>query len=179
MAADLLSQAEHGRDSQVVLVCDSRDFASRVEEQVRRQVRDLGRAEFAEAAIEKSSFVIFGKTADMVEFANEYAPEHLIVSTRKPYRIVDEITAAGSVFVGDFTPESAGDYASGTNHTLPTCAWARSYSGVNIDSFIRKMTIQEITREGLEGLSRTIVSMAEAEGLQAHANAVKVRINEK
>ncbi|MDO5321884.1 MAG: histidinol dehydrogenase [Bacteroidia bacterium] len=179
VAADLLSQAEHGRDSQVVLVCDSRDFASGVEEQVKRQLRDLGRAEFAEAALEKSSFVIFRKTADMVDFANEYAPEHLIVSTRKPYKIVDDITAAGSVFVGDFTPESAGDYASGTNHTLPTCAWARSYSGVNIDSFIRKMTIQEITREGLEGLSRTIVSMAEAEGLQAHANAVKVRINEK
>lgn len=178
VAADLLSQAEHGRDSQVVLVCDSSSFAARVEEEVNRQVKVLGRSDFAEAALEKSSFVIFGKTADMVEFANEYAPEHLIVSTRKPYMIVDEITAAGSVFVGDFTPESAGDYASGTNHTLPTCAWARSFSGVNIDSFIRKMTIQEITREGLAGLSRTIVSMAEAEGLQAHANAVKVRINE-
>lgn len=101
------------------------------------------------------------------------------MSTAEPWRIVDRISAAGSVFVGNYTPESAGDYASGTNHTLPTSAWARSYSGVNIDSFIRKMTIQEISREGLEGLAGTIVAMAEAEGLQAHANAVKVRINEK
>lgn len=179
VAADLLSQAEHGRDSQVMLVCTSADVASAVEAEVCRQVKELGRAEFAEAALEKSRFVVFDSEDDIVEFADSYAPEHLIVSTSKPWKIVNRITAAGSVFVGGYTPESAGDYASGTNHTLPTCAWARSYSGVNIDSFIRKMTIQEISREGLEGLSGTIVAMAEAEGLQAHANAVKVRINEK
>ena len=179
VAADLLSQAEHGRDSQVMLVCTTAGVASAVEAEVCRQVRMLGRAEFAEAALEKSRFVVLDNEDDIVEFADCYAPEHLIVSTAEPWRIVDRISAAGSVFVGNYTPESAGDYASGTNHTLPTSAWARSYSGVNIDSFIRKMTIQEISREGLEGLAGTIVAMAEAEGLQAHANAVKVRINEK
>lgn len=175
VAADLLSQAEHGRDSQVMLVCTSGAVASEVEAEVRRQVRTLGREEFAEAALEKSRFVVFENKDDIVAFADCYAPEHLIVSTEDPWSIAERITAAGSVFIGAYTPESAGDYASGTNHTLPTCGWAHSYSGVNIDSFIRKMTIQEITREGLEGLSGTIVAMAEAEGLQAHANAVKVR----
>ena len=179
VAADLLSQAEHGRDSQVMLVCTTAGVASAVEAEVCRQVGMLGRAEFAEAALEKSRFVVLDNEDDIVEFADCYAPEHLIVSTAEPWRIVDRISAAGSVFVGNYTPESAGDYASGTNHTLPTSAWARSYSGVNIDSFIRKMTIQEINRKGLEGLAGTIVAMAEAEGLQAHANAVKVRINEK
>ena len=113
----------------------------------------------------------------MLAFANAYAPEHLIISMRNPWEIADGVTAAGSVFVGNWSPESAGDYASGTNHTLPTSAWARSYSGVNIDSFIRKITYQELSRKGLEALSSTIVSMAEAEGLQAHANAVKVRLD--
>ncbi len=129
--------------------------------------------------MEKSRFVVLESEDDIIEFADSYAPEHLIISTAEPWRIADRISAAGSVFVGAYTPESAGDYASGTNHTLPTCSWARSYSGVNIDSFMRKMTIQEITREGLEGLSGVIVAMAEAEGLQAHANAVKVRIDGK
>ncbi|MBQ0006817.1 MAG: histidinol dehydrogenase [Alistipes sp.] len=179
VAADLLSQAEHGRDSQVMLVCTSVEVVSAVEIELRRQIRTLGRAEFAEAALEKSRSVVFESEDDILTFADCYAPEHLIVSTAEPWRIADRITSAGSVFVGAYTPESAGDYASGTNHTLPTCAWAHSYSGVNIDSFIRKMTIQEDTREGLEGLSGTIVAMAEAEGLQAHADAVKVRVNEK
>ena len=179
VAADLLSQAEHGRDSQVMLVCTSVAVASAVETEVGRQILALGRAEFAEAALEKSRFVVLESEDDIIEFADSYAPEHLIISTAEPWRIADRISAAGSVFVGAYTPESAGDYASGTNHTLPTCAWARSYSGVNIDSFMRKMTIQEITREGLEGLSGVIVAMAEAEGLQAHANAVKVRIDGK
>ena len=176
-AADLLSQAEHGRDSQVMLVCASRGFAEQVEREVIRQTAALGRAEFAEASLRQSAFVVFDDRADVIGFANQYAPEHLIISAEDPWSIVDGITAAGSVFVGAYTPESAGDYASGTNHTLPTCGWARSYSGVNIDSFIRKMTIQEISREGLGALARTIVDMAEAEGLQAHANAVKVRID--
>ncbi len=115
---------------------------------------------------------------DRIAFADAYAPEHLIIATENPWNIADRITNAGSVFVGPYTPESAGDYASGTNHTLPTCDWARAFSGVNLDSFYRKMTLQEITREGLKGLSATIIDMAQAEGLQAHANAVKVRTNE-
>ena len=174
-AADLLSQAEHGRDSQVVLVCPSRAVAGAVQEEVTRQVALLGREELAQGALGNSSIVILPSEDDTVDFANEYAPEHLIVSTSDPGRITGRITAAGSVFVGAYTPESAGDYASGTNHTLPTCGWAVSFSGVNIDSYIRKMTVQEISREGLEGLAPTIVAMAEAEGLQAHANAVKIR----
>lgn len=178
-AADLLSQAEHGRDSQVMLVCSSARKAGEIKEEVVRQAVALSRRELAESALEQSRITVFESEDDMVAFADCYAPEHLIVSTAEPWRIVDRITAAGSVFVGKYTPESAGDYASGTNHTLPTCGWARSCSGVNIDSFMRKMTIQEITEDGLRGLAKTIVTMAEAEGLQAHANAVKVRTDEK
>ena len=176
VAADLLSQAEHGSDSQVMLVCSSSDFAAKVEAEVAAQSAQLDRIAFVEGALSKSRIIVMESQEDQIEFANTYAPEHLIVSTSDPWSIVDRITASGSVFVGSFTPESAGDYASGTNHTLPTCGWARSFSGVNIDSYMRKMTIQEISREGLEGLAQTIVTMAEAEGLSAHANAVKVRI---
>jgi len=178
VAADLLSQAEHGVDSQVMLVCDNAEFAERVSDAVVRQTEELSRADLAKQALEKSRFVVFSQTQDIVAFANIYAPEHLIISTDDPWAITEQITSSGSVFVGKYTPESAGDYASGTNHTLPTCAWARSFSGVNMDSFIRKMTIQEISREGLDGLAGTIVAMAEAEGLQAHANAVKVRVKQ-
>ncbi len=175
-AADLLSQAEHGRDSQVMLLSSSKSTLNAIADEVMRQVELLGRKDLAETALSHSRFILFDLEEDIVDFANFYAPEHLIVSTEKPWEIVDRITAAGSVFVGHYTPESAGDYASGTNHTLPTCGWARSFSGVNIDSFTRKMTIQEISREGLEGLSETIVAMAEAEGLDAHAQAVKIRV---
>lgn len=112
----------------------------------------------------------------MLEFANAYAPEHLIISTEDPWSLAEGVTSAGSVFVGKWSPESAGDYASGTNHTLPTCAWAKSYSGVNLDSYMKKITFQELSREGLQGLSETIITMAEAEGLTAHANAVKIRM---
>jgi len=177
-AADLLSQAEHGADSQAMLVCRSQEFAIAVQEQIDLQLKALGRASIALQALEKSRSIIFDDVEDVIDFANLYAPEHLIVSTEKPWDIVDRITSAGSVFVGRYTPESAGDYASGTNHTLPTCGWAHSHSGVNIDSYMRKMTIQEISRDGLSGLGGTIVTMALAEGLQAHANAVKVRTDE-
>ena len=177
-AADLLSQAEHGADSQAMLVCRSEQFALAVQEQVEAQLKVLGRATIAVRALEKSRSIVFDSDRDVIDFANLYAPEHLIVSTLDPWKTVSLITAAGSVFVGKYTPESAGDYASGTNHTLPTCGWAHSHSGVNIDSFTRKMTIQEITREGLTGLGGTIVTMAHAEGLQAHAAAVKVRTDE-
>jgi histidinol dehydrogenase len=176
VAADLLSQAEHGRDSQVMLVCRSREFAEKVIAEVGVQTESLGRKEFAEAALGQSAAVVFDDEDAMVAFADTYAPEHLIINTEKPWTIADRVQAAGSVFVGAYTPESAGDYASGTNHTLPTCGWARSFSGVNMDSFMRKMTIQVISREGLEALGGTIITMAEAEGLQAHANAVKIRL---
>ena len=181
VAADLLSQAEHGADSQVMLVCNSRDLAGKVEEQIRRQTAVLDRADFVCRALEKSRCIVF-EGPDFrnraVHFANCYAAEHLIISMLSPWEIADRITAAGSVFVRNWSPESAGDYASGTNHTLPTCGWAHSFSGVNMDAYLRKMTIQEITREGLSGLSGTIISMAEAEGLQAHANAVKTRMKD-
>lgn len=176
IAADLLSQAEHGRDSQVMLLCDDQSTAAAVEQEVLRQTALLGREEFIEAALSKSRFVVFSDWNKIVEFANAYAPEHLIISTAEPWKIADRITSAGSVFVGAWSPESAGDYASGTNHTLPTCGWADSYNGVNTESFIKKITFQELTQNGLSALSKTIISMAEAEGLDAHANAVKVRM---
>lgn len=175
-AADLLSQAEHGRDSQVMLVSSSKAKAEAVAAEVARQVEVLGRADLAKGALAKSHAVVLDSTDDIVAFADTYAPEHLIVSTAQPWEIADRVTAAGSVFVGAYTPESAGDYASGTNHTLPTSGWARSHSGVNIDSYMRKMTLQEISRDGLGRLAPTIVAMAEAEGLQAHAAAASIRI---
>lgn len=174
-AADLLSQAEHGRDSQVILVCTDASQAEAINAEIDRQVEVLGRVELAKGALSKSHSVVLQDEDDIVDFANLYAPEHLIISTSEPWRIADRITAAGSVFVGEYSPESAGDYASGTNHTLPTSGWAHSHSGVNIDSYMRKMTIQELTREGLASLAPTIIRMADAEGLQAHANAARIR----
>lgn len=179
VAADLLSQAEHGNDSQVMLVCDTELFAERVLESVENERKRLSRDGYVDNSLNKSHAVVFADIADAVDFANIYAPEHLIVNTVDPWSTVDRITAAGSVFVGAYSPESAGDYASGTNHTLPTSGWARSFSGLNVDAFMRKMTIQEITPDGLMGLSNTIITMAEAEGLQAHAEAVKVRLYER
>jgi len=176
VAADLLSQAEHGRDSQVILLCLDEDFAHRVNEEVIRQSKLLGRHEMVEGSLSGSRFIIFHDKEKLLEFANFYAPEHLIISTSDADVLAGKITSAGSVFIGAYTPESAGDYASGTNHTLPTSGWAHSFSGVNIDSFIRKMTLQKITPEGLGKLSGTIIEMAEAEGLQAHAEAVRVRL---
>ena len=177
-AADLLSQAEHGPDSQVMLVCESEATCRAVLQEVERQTSALPRSGIALEALRKSRALVMPREEDRIAFANRYAPEHLIIATDNPWPVADRITAAGSVFVGPHTAESAGDYASGTNHTLPTCGWARAFSGVNLDSFYRKMTLQEITREGLKGLSGTIIHMAQAEGLQAHANAVKVRTNE-
>lgn len=177
VASDLLSQAEHGRDSQVILLTDSENFAAGVSREVKGQLERLGRKSIAAAALENSRIIVFNDWDRILRFANMYAPEHLIVSTVSPWTVVDGITAAGSVFVGSYTPESAGDYASGTNHTLPTLGWARSFSGVNLESFMRRMTIQQISREGLEKLSDTIITMAEAEGLDAHAAAVKIRLD--
>lgn len=176
VAADMLSQAEHGRDSQAIVVCDSVALADSVAAEVERQRILLSRADYVAESLANSRAIVFDSRDDMVAFANEYAAEHLIVSMASAWDVVDKITAAGSIFIGNYSPESAGDYASGTNHTLPTSGWAHSCSGVNIDSFMRKITIQELSKSGIEALAPTIIAMAEAEGLEAHAAAVKVRI---
>ena len=176
VASDLLSQAEHGPDSQVILVCDNEDLAYKVQMAVDVQLEALPRKEVALKALSESRMIVIPSVDRQIEFVNMYGPEHLIISMSDPWSIAERITAAGSVFIGNYTPESAGDYASGTNHTLPTSGWARSMSGVNLDSFVRKITYQEITREGISALGSTIVTMAQAEGLDAHANAAIIRM---
>jgi len=176
VAADLLSQAEHGADSQVLLVTTSEKLVEEVKDQLLIQLNKLPRKEIAEKALENSKIIVVKSLEEAIAFTNEYAPEHLIIST-KSYMVVSEnIVNAGSVFLGNMTPESAGDYASGTNHTLPTNGYAKAYNGVNLDSFVRKITFQQLTPEGLINLSNAIILMAENEGLQGHANAVKLRI---
>lgn len=174
-AADLLSQAEHGDDSQAVLVCRSEEFARRAIASVGEQAARLSRRDAIGNSLANSRIVVFSDPDEQIAFADAYAPEHLIVAMRDAWDAAAQITAAGSVFIGGYSPESAGDYASGTNHTLPTGGWARAYSGVNTESFMRKITYQELTRGGLEALAPTITAMAEAEGLDAHANAVRIR----
>ncbi|MBO5276765.1 MAG: histidinol dehydrogenase, partial [Alistipes sp.] len=159
VAADMLSQAEHGRDSQAIVVCDSVAFAEWVTEAVERQMAELSRADYVAESLKNSRAVVFDSREQMIAFANEYAAEHLIISMEDAWGVAAEITAAGSIFIGNYSPESAGDYASGTNHTLPTSGWAHSCSGVNIDSFMRKMTIQELSHDGIESLAQTIVAM--------------------
>ncbi|MBO4447271.1 MAG: histidinol dehydrogenase, partial [Bacteroidales bacterium] len=179
VASDLLSQAEHGKDSTAVLACTSKAYAEEVLCGLEKQKAVLPRESQLEGALSHSFIVVLDSREELVEFAEAYAPEHLIIAVEDAAGLAGKITAAGSVFIGPWSPESAGDYASGTNHTLPTSAWARSYSGVNMDSFFRKMTLQELTREGLESLAPTIVAMARAEGLEAHAQAVTVRMEGK
>ena len=179
IAADLLSQAEHGADSQVILLTVSEKIIEPVLEQLELQLEQLPRKELARKALENSKIILLKSLEEAVEMTNEYAPEHLIISTRFYLGVAANIINAGSVFLGNYTPESAGDYASGTNHTLPTNGYAKAYSGVNLDSFIRKVTFQQITQEGLTNLSNAIILMAESEELMAHSNAVKVRINEE
>lgn len=176
VASDLLSQAEHGRDSQAMLVCTSEKFAAEVKAEVARQLALLPRCEIATAALENSRIVVMEDQGEAIAFANVYASEHLIISMRNPWDIAERITAAGSVFIGNYSPESAGDYASGTNHTLPTMGLARAFGGIGLDSFMHSITYQELSREGLETLGDTIIKMAEAEGLDAHAAAVKIRL---
>ncbi len=176
IAADLLSQAEHGADSQVLLVLRGDALLSEIERELDLQLNRLPRREMASKALENSSVVIFHTEEEIVNLINRYAPEHLIVSTRNSRELSEKIYNAGSVFLGNYTPESAGDYASGTNHTLPTNGWAKSYSGVNLDSFVKKITFQEITPEGLAQLGPHIELMAAAEQLEAHKNAVSLRI---
>lgn len=179
VAADLLSQAEHGNDSQSILLCLSADFARRVDTATEEQYARLSRRQTISNSLNGSRIIVLEDLAQAVDFANGYAPEHLIIQTRRPWEIAERITAAGNVFVGDYSTESAGDYASGTNHTLPTSGWARSMSGVNLDSFMHKITFQELSREGLEALAPTITAMAEAEGLDAHAEAVRIRLKQQ
>ena len=179
VAADLLSQAEHGPDSQVMLVCDDEAFARAATAEVERQLESLPRRDIALQALDKSRTLVFSSREEMTAFANAYGAEHLILALERPWEIADRITAAGSVFGGPWSPESAGDYASGTNHTLPTSGWARAFSGVNLDSFLRKITFQELTKDGLEALAPTITTLAEAEGLRAHAQAVRIRLQDE
>ena len=181
VAADLLSQAEHGADSQVMLVATSQEIVNIVMTELKKQLEILPRKGLAEKALANSSAIIFdqAKTKEAIDFINDYAPEHLILAVKDADSIATKITNAGSVFIGNYTPEAAGDYASGTNHTLPTGGYAKSYSGVSLDSFVKKITFQKISEEGISALGKTIVTMAEAEQLQAHANAVSIRMNNK
>ncbi len=176
VAADLLSQAEHGVDSQVVLVSQSKELIPKVKKQLKAQLSQLPRKEIAEKCLRKSMALYFDNQNDTIDFINYYAAEHLIVALDKPEQYIPLIKNAGSVFLGHYTPESAGDYASGTNHTLPTGGYAASNSGVSLDSFFKKITYQHITPEGLQLIGETIETMAAAEGLHAHKNAVSVRL---
>ena len=178
VAADLLSQAEHGVDSQSILVTVDESIVAAVVEQIEIQLEQLPRKELARKALENSKIIILKTLEEAVELTNEYAPEHLIICTQFYMGVAANIVNAGSVFLGNYTPESAGDYASGTNHTLPTNGWARSHSGVNLDSFIRKITFQEISKEGLKNIGPAIEIMAAAEELEAHKNAVSLRLKE-
>lgn len=175
VAADLLSQAEHGADSQVILVTNSESLIGKVEKEVEKQLLALPRMAIAEQALSHSRLILMKDEQEVIELSNLYAPEHLIIQTKDYMAIADQVINAGSVFLGKYTPESAGDYASGTNHTLPTNGYATAYSGVNLDSFTKKITFQEITQEGINNLGDTIEIMAENELLFAHKNAVTLR----
>lgn len=176
IAADFLSQAEHGADSQAILVTSAENMVSPVAEAIRRQLSALSRQEITEKALEHSRIIVLKDEQEVIDFTNMYAPEHLIIQTGNYAYIAEQIENAGSVFMGPYTPESAGDYASGTNHTLPTNGYAKAYSGVNLDSFIKKITFQEITAEGIKSLGGTIQVMAGNEQLDAHRNAVTIRL---
>lgn len=177
VAADLLSQAEHGVDSQAVCITTSKDLAEKVLAEVERQLQLLPRKEIAEKSVANSKIILVKDLEEVIDVTNEYAPEHLIISTSNYMQIAERITNAGSIFLGHLTPESAGDYASGTNHTLPTNGYAKAYSGVNLDSFRKKITYQEITPDGLQRIGNAIEIMAENEQLFAHKNAVTLRMN--
>lgn len=176
VAADLLSQAEHGVDSQVILITNSEALAERVNEEVDRQLVLLPRKEIAEKSLEYSKLIIVKDMDEVLEMTNEYAPEHLILAIKDYTSFADRVVNAGSVFLGNYSCESAGDYASGTNHTLPTSGYAKAYSGVNLDSFCRKITFQELTAEGIRSIGPAVERMAAAEQLDAHKNAMTVRL---
>lgn len=177
VASDLLSQAEHGVDSQVILVATSKELILEVEQEITKQIADLPRKGIAQKAIANSKLIYVEDNQTAIDLINEYGPEHYIVCVENEDFYLDNTFNAGSVFIGNYTPESAGDYASGTNHTLPTNGYAKQYSGVNLDSFLKNMTFQKISKEGIQEIGNAIEIMAEAEGLQAHKNAVTLRLN--
>ncbi len=176
VASDLLSQAEHGADSQVICISRSEKFLKEVSLEVETQLKELSRKNITASAIENSKLILLENDQDIIDMINEYAPEHFILVVENEEFYLKEIVNAGSVFIGNYTPESAGDYASGTNHTLPTNGFAKAYSGVNLDSFVKKITFQKISKKGIKNIGNAIEIMADAEGLQAHKNAVSLRL---
>jgi histidinol dehydrogenase len=178
VAADLLSQAEHGADSQVLLVASNEKVVENVQAELAIQLEQLSRKELAAKALANSKAIILNNTADALLLVNQYAPEHLILSIENAEIVAEKVSNAGSVFIGNYSPESVGDYASGTNHTLPTNGYAHAYSGVSVDSFVKKITFQQLTERGLINIGQAVMEMANAESLDAHANAVAVRLND-
>jgi histidinol dehydrogenase len=178
VSADLLSQAEHGPDSQVILVSTSETTINKILENIEAQLKDLPRKAMASLALQNSKAILAKNMEEAIAFSNSYAPEHLILSCNEAEKLAENITAAGSVFIGNYSPESAGDYASGTNHVLPTNGNAELGGGVSVDSFVKKITFQQLTIEGIKNIGNTIIEMANAEGLEGHANAVAIRINQ-
>jgi histidinol dehydrogenase len=178
VAADLLSQAEHGADSQVVLVTTSADLARRVQQAIESQLGNLTRADIARESLNHSSIVIVDNLAAAIALSNRYAPEHLILQFANAQTALADLRNAGSIFVGKWSPESVGDYCSGTNHVLPTYGFAKTYSGLGVDQFMRQTTVQELTRNGLENLADSVITLANLEGLDAHAEAVRIRLAE-
>jgi histidinol dehydrogenase len=176
VAADLLSQAEHGTDSQVLLVSTEASLVKEVQAEIEKQLSRLHRKEIASKTLANSRVILIHSMEEAIQLVNEYAAEHLIISCENADDIAGKITNAGSIFIGAYSPESVGDYASGTNHTLPTNGYAKAYSGVSVDSFVKKISYQKLSRQGLNNVGQTVIQMAEAEGLDAHANAVKVRL---
>lgn len=177
VAADLLSQAEHGEDSQVILVTTSKNLAEQVLVELKNQIQFLPRKLIAEKSLNNSRIILVQNFEEAIEISNRYAPEHLILAVQNPTKFIKKIINAGSVFIGNYSPESAGDYASGTNHSLPTYGYAKSFSGVNVESFMKSITFQKLSKDGLEKIARTVITLAEVEELQAHANAIKIRLN--
>jgi histidinol dehydrogenase len=178
VAADLLSQAEHGADSQVLLVASNSNIIEQVQLELAQQLADLPRADFATKALGHSKAIVIALREDAIQLINAYAPEHLILSVDNALVVADKITNAGSVFIGNYSPESVGDYASGTNHTLPTNGHAKAYSGVSVDSFVKKITFQQLTEMGLKNIAQTVIQMASGEQLEAHAQAVAIRVKD-
>ena len=176
VAADLLSQAEHGNDSQVILFTNDKDLLNNTEKEVQQQLEVLSRSNFASHALSHSKLILVDNLDTAIEMSNAYAPEHLIIHTPQPEILADKVVNAGSVFLGYYSPESVGDYASGTNHTLPTNGYAKAYSGVSLDSFTKKITFQKLTKDGLQSIGNIVETLAEAESLGAHKNAVTIRL---
>lgn len=176
VAADLLSQAEHGTDSQVIVATTSESIAEKVQYSIKEQLKELPRKKIATQALKNSKIILFQNLRDAIEFSNLYAPEHLIIACENANELSGQVISAGSVFIGNYSPESAGDYASGTNHTLPTTGYAAMYSGVSVDSFVKKISFQALSQSGLQHIGKSVELMAEAEGLQAHANAISIRL---